>query len=204
MYMSTTQAAQELGVSVRQMRRKAALDRVPTRRYGNAWIFSSRQLQVMSRTSHRGRDWSEKTKVAALDFLARGSTNEFTGSERSRIKQRVRSASLGVLAGQILNNRVSLRRAATDQAKQRFAPSILSELGLSTGGGIGVVVATNAMLVARRAQLGLDDLGDVVVIEGEERHQRVLEALVLYAYGDTRENAAATDWIFGRQAAIAI
>jgi hypothetical protein len=50
--------------------------------------------------------------------------------------------------------------------------------------------------------LGLDDSGDVAVVEGEEVHRRVLEALALYVYGDARESSAAAQWIATAQGTI--
>ncbi|WP_448005391.1 hypothetical protein [Agromyces bauzanensis] len=156
----------------------------------------------MSRTTHRGRNWTETGRRAALDLLTNGTTDAVNGSELSRIKRRVRSVEVGALAGQILHGHASLRRAASTEAKRRFKPGILGELGLSSGGGLGVLVSENATLAARRARLGPDDSGDIVVVEGAEAHRRVLEALALYAYGDTRESAAAARWIAAIQAAV--
>lgn len=200
MYLSTAQAAGELGVSARQVRRHAASGRIVATRYGNAHAVSSRQVQLIARTSHRGRNWTETGRRAALDLLASGTTDAVSGSELSRIKQRVRRAAIGVLAGQILHGHASLRRAASTEAKRRFTPEIVGELGLSSNGGLGVLVAENASVAARRARLGLDDSGDVVVVDGAAAHRRVLEALALYAYGDVRESAAAARWIAAIQA----
>ncbi|WP_448810427.1 hypothetical protein [Agromyces bauzanensis] len=118
------------------------------------------------------------------------------------MKQRVRSAEVGALAGRILQGHASLRRAASAEAKRRFTPELLAELGLSSSGGLGVLVSEDAVLAARRARLGPDDSGDVVVVEGTEAHRRVLEALALYAYGDARASAAAARWIATTQAAV--
>jgi hypothetical protein len=144
---------------------------------------------------------------AALDLLATGETSELTNtalssSERSRLKHRIRSVDVGTLAGQILRGRVSLRRAASDEAKSRFVPLLASELGLSAGDGLGVLVAQDASRAARRARLGLDDSGNIAVIEGDEVHRKALEALVLYMYGDARECSAATQWIASAQEAL--
>lgn len=202
MYLSTTQAAAELGVSARQVRRHAASGRMVATRYGNSQAVSSRQVEVMARTAHRGRNWTATSRRAALDLLANGSTEAVSGSELSRIKQRVRRAEVGVLAGQVLRGHASLRRAASLEGKRPFTPEIVGELGLSSTGGLGVLVAEDASVAARRAHLGLDDSGDVVVVEGTAAHRRVVEALALYAYGDARESAAAARWIVSIQAAL--
>lgn len=195
MPLSTSQAAAELGVSARQMRRAAASGRMVATKHGTAHAFSQRQVQARERTTHRGRDWTDTVQKAALDLLATGKTSELSSTERSRLKQRIRSSEIGALAGQILRDRVSLRRASSGEVKSRFIPVSASELGLSGGGGLGVLVAKDASRVARRARLGLDDSGDIVVVEGDEDHRKVLEALALYAYGDSRECSAAAHWI---------
>nr|RZI36855.1 hypothetical protein BJQ95_00734 [Cryobacterium sp. SO1] len=80
--------------------------------------------------------------------------------------------------------------------------ALASELGLSAGGGLGVLVARDASRAARKARLGLDDSGDIAVVEGDDVHRKVLEALALYAYGDARECFAATEWLTAAQAAV--
>lgn len=202
MYLSTTEAARELGVSARQVRRHAANGRIVSARYGNAQAVSSRQVVVLSRTAHRGRNWTETGRLAALDLLAKGETDAVEGSERSRVKKRLRSTEIGALAGQILQGHASLRSAASAGAKRRFKPTIVRELGLSSDGGLGVLVSENAALAARQARLGPDDSGDIVVVEGAEAHRHVLEALALYAYGDARESAAAARWVSAIQATV--
>lgn len=202
MSLSTTQAAKELGVSARQVRRAAVSGRIVATRHGASHAFSQRQVQALERTVHRGRNWTETAQQAALDLLATGETTELTGTERSRLKSRIRVAGVGTLAGQILRGRVSLRRAVSDESKSRFVSVLTGELGLSAGGGLGVLVAKDATREARKARLGLDDSGDIAVIEGDEKHRSVLEALALYVYGDARESSAAAGWIAAAQAAV--
>ena len=199
MYLSTSQAAAELGVTARQVRRAAVSGRMVATKYGVSHVFSQRQVQAIERTAHRGRNWTETAQQAALDLLVTGETTELTGTARSRLKDRIRGATVGALAGQILRDRVSLRRAASDEAKSRFTSVLVSEFGLSAGGGLGVLVAKDATREARKARLGLDDSGDIAVVEGDETHRRVLEALALYVYGDARESSAAAKWIAAAQ-----
>lgn len=200
MYLSTSEAARELGVSDRQVRRAAANGRLVASRHGSAHSVSTRHVRMLARTKHRGRSWSVRAQRAALDLLSHGSTNVLASSELSRMKRRVRSAQVSTLAGQILRNRISLRRAADSDANQKFTPALLREVGLSADGGLGVLVAEDAARVARRERLGLDAMGDIAVVEGEESHRMVLEALTLFALGDTRESSAAHRWIEAAQA----
>lgn len=207
MHLSTSEVASELGVTARQVRRAVASGRVVAAKYGASNALSQRQVQALERTAHRGRNWTDAVQRAALDLLSTGKTSELTNaalssSERSRLKQRIRSLGAGALAGQLLRGRVSLRRAASDEIKSRFVPVLASELGLSARGGLCVLVAHDASRVARRAHLGLDDSGDIAVVEGDEAHRRPLEALALYVYGDVRECAAASQWIESAQKAL--
>jgi hypothetical protein len=202
MHLSTSQAAVELGISPRQLRRTVVAGRIVATKYGTSHAFSPRQLQALERTAHRGRNWTDPSCRAALDLLATGETSELIGTERSRLKQRLRNSDVGSLAGQILRGRVSLRRAASPEIKRSYVSALVGELGLSAGGGLGVLISRDADRVARKARLGLDDSGDVAVVEGEEVHRRVLEALALYVYGDARESSAAAQWIATAQGTI--
>lgn len=203
MQLSTSQAAAQLGVTARQVRRSASDGRIVGSRAGAAHTFSSRQILALNRTAHRGRDWTKTTQDAALDLLATGKTSEYGSSaERSRLKTRVRSASVGALAGQLLRDRVSLRRAANADTTGQFSATLTSDLGLSAGGGLGVLVAVGAQRAARQARLGRDDAGDIAVLEGRVEHTAILEALALYAYGDARESSAAAAWIADAQKAL--
>lgn len=202
MHLSTSQAARELGITARQVRRAATTGRIVATRHGFSHAVSTRQVQALARTAHRGRNWSEAVQRAALDLLASGTTTELSSSERSRLKQRIRESEVGAIAGQILRGSVSLRRAANAETKQQLAPSLLGELGLSVDGGLGVLVARDAAHAARRARLGLDDSGDIAVVEGDEKHRLALEALALYAFGDARESSAAARWISRAQSAV--
>lgn len=201
MNLSTSEAADELGVSARQIRRAVASGRIMASRAGAAHVLSPRQVQARERTAHRGRDWSFATQQAALDLLSEGVTTVLTSTERSRLKRRIRDAEVGHLTGQILQGRVSLRRATSEQVKKdlKLSVELTKALGLSGGGGLGVLISEDATRAARVARLGLDDSGDIVAVDGDGKHHAVLEALALYMYGDARESSAAARWISARQ-----
>lgn len=202
MKLTAEQAARELGISARQVRRAAASGRIEAARHGSAHAVSAKHVRMASRTSHHGRDWSDTTCSAALDLLSSRLTSEVEGSTRSRLKGRIRQMEAGALAGQILRGRAELRRATSDDIKRQFTPRLVLELGLSSSGGTGVLVAENIGVAARSARLGRDDEGDIVAIEGIARHREVLEALALIAYGDTRESEAASRWIHVKQVSV--
>ena len=207
MFLSTSQAAIELGVTARQVRRAAVSGRISATKYGAAHAFSQRQVLALERTAHRGRGWSAAAQQASLELLATGKTSELTNkaltsTARSRLKLRIRDAEVGALTGQILRGRVSLRRAANEKTKSDFASSLVGELGLSSSGGLAILISKDATRAARKLRLGLDDSGDIAVIEGDGAHRRVLEALALYMYGNARESSAAAGWIASAQKAL--
>ncbi|QJU53087.1 hypothetical protein SCB71_07250 [Herbiconiux sp. KACC 21604] len=195
MLLTSTDAARELGVSSRQVRRHASNGVLEGSQIGTAYLLAPVQIRAHRRMTHRGRHWTDVTRVAALDLLSTGATAAMAGSELSRLRRRVRDMDVGTVAGQIIQGTATLRRALSVDQRRRFAPTILNELGLSTGGGIGVIVAEHPDRAARSERLALDAAGDVATIQGREEHRRVLEALLLFAYGDTRESDAAGAWI---------
>ena len=118
------------------------------------------------------------------------------------MKQRIRDAEVGALTGQILRGRVSLRRAANDKTRSDLVSLLAEELGLYSNGGLAVLIAKDATRAAGRLRLGLDDSGTIAVVEGDDLHRRVLEALALYMFGNARESLAAAGWIAAAQGAI--
>lgn len=202
MNATSSEAARELGVSARQIRRHARSGRVMVDRLGDSAVISPIQIRMMSRTTHRGRAWNEDTQAAALDILALGNTDRLQGSARSRLKHRIRSIEVGALAGQILRGHTTLRSRTRTDGNQSLTPALVAALGLSAEGGIGVLIAQDSGRAARKARLALDPAGDIVVIDGAREHTTVLEALALFAYGDTRESIAARHWIRSVQEAV--
>lgn len=199
MFVTSAEAAQELTVSARQVRRAIDSGRLASTRVGHAHLLSSRAVHAHARTTHRGRPWALRTQEAALDLLSSGVTQAHTGTELSRLKRRIRGMSISALSGQILSERVSLRRRTQRVSDARYPVSIASDLGLSGAGGLGVLVAEHASHVARRARLALDDSGDIAVVEGQQNHRHILEALTLFAWGNAREHTAAEAWLVEQQ-----
>lgn len=199
MFLTTVEAAMQLGISERQMRRLVAGGRVSTEKYGRAYLIPAKQVQSMRRATNRGRDWLTVTQDAALDLLLSGDTTRVTGSEKSRLRGRVRTMSVQALAHQVLRNRAELRRETSEVHRNARKLSVASELGLSERGGLAVFVSENAKQEVRRQRLVVDNDGDVVVIEGESHHQAALEVLALFVYGSAREHTAAARWLADRQ-----
>lgn len=202
MNATSSEAGRELGVSARQVRRHAHSGRIMVDRLGSAAVVPPRQIRMLARTAHHGRPWNAETRAATLDFLTQGTTDRLQAAAKSRLKRRIRSLQVGALAGQILRGHTTLRSRVRVDESPSFVPSLMDELGLSVHGGLGVIVAPDSGRAARNARLALDPDGDIVVIDGLREHTAALEALALFAYGDTRENSAAHHWIRAAQDAL--
>lgn len=198
MGVSVREAAEVLGVSARQARRHASSGRISNSQLGSQYIVSSRHLIALQRCAHHGRPWSEVTRLAALDLLSSNDTERLVGSERSRLKQRLRRASIATLAGQLLQGGVTLR-TSTGRPEALATVQMAELLGLTTVGSLEVLVSEDPVATARIHHLALDDAGKIAVVAGREEHREVLTAVTLYAYGDTRESAAAAQWIRTQQ-----
>lgn len=195
MYLTTAEAARQLNVSQRQIRRVAASGRISSAQYGRSYLLSTREIRSLGRTAQRGRNWSAEAQQAALDLLSNGATDALGASAKSRLRARLRSVSLQALAGQVLRGRVTFRSTLNIHEKALFVASIAEELGLSAQGGLSIFVAEQAGKQARQHKLVEDSEGEIAVVEGAEQHRQILEALVFYAYGNTRERDAAESWL---------
>ncbi|MDH6254607.1 excisionase family DNA-binding protein [Aurantimicrobium minutum] len=195
MSLTVSQAADQTGISARQVRRAIEENVLAADRVGASYIIQSRQLQAFSRINHRGRNWTSETQAAALSLLSGSSVEGLDSTEKSRLKKRVANMELQALIGQIMRGRYSLRRAATSTTRDDLAVAVLPELGLSAKGGNAVLIAENASSRARELRLAQDSTGDIVVVEGTQAHRKVLEACALYIFGDVREHSAAQTWL---------
>lgn len=195
MSITVTQAAHQLGISDRQVRRAIEEGALSAELVGASYIIQSRQLQAFSRINHRGRNWTAETQAAALSLLSETSVQGLDSTEKSRLKKRVATMELHALVGQIMRGRYSLRRAATSTTHDKLDVAVLPELGLSASGGNAVLVAENASSRARELRLAKDSTGDIVVVEGTQAQRKVLEACALYIFGDVREHSAAQTWL---------
>lgn len=195
MSLTVTQAAQQAGISARQVRRAIEEGILSADRVGASYIIQSRQLQAFSRINHRGRNWSAETQNAALSLLSGTNVEGLDSTEKSRLKKRVATMALHALIGQIMRGRYALRRSATSTTLNDLDMAVLPELGLSAKGGNAVLIAENASSRARELRLAQDSTGDIVVVEGTQAHRKVLEACALYIFGDVREHSAAQTWL---------
>jgi hypothetical protein len=199
METATAAAASQLGVSQRQVQRLARNGRLVSRDIAGRTVVAGRSVVAMSRSSARGRRWEERTVAAACELLERGSTGRIAGSQRSRLRTRLRTIALAELAYQVLGDRVTLWRSANreDSTTDRLAD------GLSTTGErLDVKVTHDATTLARRLRMIEDADGDTIVVELETEARGVVEDIALYAYGDVRTSSAAGQRIRARQEAL--
>jgi len=199
MEVTTREAARQLGVSQRQVQRIAKSGRISHRSVAGRTVISGRSLVALSRSATRGRRWDERTVQAACELLERGHTERLSGSQRSRLRARLRNASAAELALNVLGERVTLWRSTRPEERRLGAGAD----GLSaTGDSINVKVTESATALARRLRLLDDGDGDIVVVELATTAAAVVADIALYAYGDERTSTAARERIEARQAAI--
>jgi len=189
METATAAAASQLGVSQRQVQRLARNGRLVSREIAGRTVVAGRSVVAMSRSSARGRRWEEHTVAAACELLEKGSTERVSGSQRSRLRSRLRTVALAELAYQVLGDRVTLWRSANREAS-------------TTGERLDVKVTHDVATLTRQLRMIEDAEGETIVIELETEARGVVEDIVLYAYGDVRTSSAAGQRIRARQEAL--
>ncbi|MFL1379740.1 MULTISPECIES: hypothetical protein [unclassified Nocardiopsis] len=198
MEIVTQEAASQLGVSQRQVQRLARGGRFVSRTVAGRTVLAGRSLVAVSRSRGRGRRWDDRTVAAAAELLDSGSTETIEGSQRSRLRARLRTISMQELAYQVLGDRVTLWRSTRSSPG---AGGLVDGLS-STGEGLEVKVVQNATTFARRARLLEDADGGVLLIELDTKAPSVVAEVALYAYGDVRTSNIAQQRVQERQAAL--
>jgi hypothetical protein len=199
MEVTTRSAAAQLGLSQRQVQRIARSGRLVNRTVAGRTVVAGRSLVALSRSAARGRRWDEQTVAAACELLERGATDRISGSQRSRLRARLRTISLASLAYQVLSDRVTLWRST------RPAADTVDEVadGLSsTGERLDVKVTRDAKAFARQTRMLEDADGQTLLVELDTDALALAEDLALYAYGDERTSSAAGHRIQARQASV--
>lgn len=196
----TREAASQLGVSQRQVQRLAHSGRIVSRDVAGRKVISQKSIVAASRSMERGRRWDERTVAAAAELLDGGTTERVTGSQRSRLRARMRTVSAAELAYHALGERVTLwRRVGQASAFSESAADGFT----ATGQGLQIRVVRNAAATARRERLLEDTDGDILLVELHTDAPAVIEDIALYAYGDTRTSGAAQQRVEARRSALA-
>lgn len=196
MELETLIASTELGVSQRQIQRLSNTGRLAGRNIAGRKLISGRSVVAASRSTGRGRYWSDRTVAASAELLTTGNTDQLSGSELSRHRSRLKKASVAELSYQLLSGRVTLWRATSATNQTDFVEAN----GLSaTGRSLDVKVTASSRLYARRHRLVEDSEGDVALVELATDEPDAVAEIALYAYGDIRTSASAHDRIAERQ-----
>lgn len=188
MELTTFEAAQELGMSQRQVQRLVDCGRLAGRAVAGRTVVGGRSVLAARRSAGRGRRWADGVASAALELMEIGSTDRLMGRELSRTMARLGEQELYEIAYHVLGARVTLWR------RTRPGGAVTALTGLSqSGSGLDVVVSADASTYARRERLIEDTDGDTVIVELTTRAHETLIELALYAYGDSRTSAVARD-----------
>ena len=199
MFMSSMQAAAELGMTDRQVRRVVDAGHIQAERIAGRLALYENQVLSYKHAHAQGRQWLDSTRLAALDMLSGIETERLTGSQKSRLKARIRGMDSNALARRILGHTVSMYDAGASEAA--IDSALADELNL-VGEWTKVLVARNSKREAAKRRLVSNPNGRVAIIEGDAEHRRALEAFALYSFGDTRERTAAAGWLQRQRAAI--
>lgn len=200
MDLMTREAAAQLGVSQRQVQRLAQSGRIVSRDFAGRKVIAGGSVVAASRTMERGRRWGEQTVAAAAELLERGTTEQITGSQRSRLRARIRTITAAELAYHALGDRVTIWR----RTGRASAPSETATDGFTTTGDhLDINVTQNAAALARRQRLLEDTDGNTLLIEIDTDAPAVVKDIVLFAYGDTRTSSAARARIEAMQLTLA-
>jgi hypothetical protein len=196
---ATAVAASLLGMSQRQVQRLAQSGRLASREIAGRTVVASRSIVALSRSSARGRRWEDHTVAAACELLESGSTERISGSQRSRLRSRLRTIPLPDLAYQVLSDRVTLWRGT----RRDVSAADRRSDGLSdTGERLEVKVTPDPTTLARRLRMIEDADGDTILVELDTDAPAVVEDIALYAYGEVRTSSAAGSRIRARQEAL--
>lgn len=198
MEVVSREAASQLGVSQRQVQRLAQSGRLSSRAIAGRTVLAARSILALSRSPGRGRHWDDRTVAAAAELLETGSTEQISGSQRSRLRARLRTISVPDLAYQVLGDRVSLwRNTKPISADERLAQ------GLSTTGQqLDVKVTSDSQALSRRLRLLEDADGETLLVQLDTTAPYAIQDIVLYAYADERTSSAARRRTEARQAEI--
>ena len=198
MEVVSREAASQLGVSQRQVQRLAQAGRLSSRAIAGRTVLATRSILALSRSPGRGRHWDARTVAAAAELLETGSTEQISGSQRSRLRARLRTISVPDLAYQVLGDRVSLWR----NAKPTGADVRLAQGLTTTGEQLDVKVTSDSRALSRQLRLLKDADGETLLVQLDTRAPSAIQDIVLYAYADERTSSAARRRIEARQAEI--
>ncbi|MBP1325378.1 hypothetical protein JOF28_000610 [Leucobacter exalbidus] len=193
MLTTTLDASQILGVTQRQVQLAVQNGLLTAVRLGRTLGVYEHQVFALERMDVSGRRWDDSTWTAALDLLSTGKTKDLGGSQRSRLKKRLREMGEAELIGRVLAGRVTLYRATNEQLHS--LGSVINHETDLVGYGTAVIADPSPASQARSLGLVNDPEGNVVAVNASRAHHGVVEALAYIAYGSTREESAGREWL---------
>ncbi|MHA6523386.1 hypothetical protein [Tessaracoccus sp. G1721] len=196
--MTVSDAAGEAGVTTHQVRAALRDGTLQARHaFGREPVLDDIAVIAWKRSRSRGRRWSHRATQAALDLLSTGTTTKFTGSELSRLRRVLRTATpnhLAYLAGGLGGTWARYRALETVRGLPPIGPSAASDIiGFDIAGPrrVSFVEVEDLNDFETRALVAPDGEGDLGVVERrpDRRVARIL--LDTYLLGDSRESSAA-------------
>ncbi|WP_141679964.1 hypothetical protein [Tessaracoccus lapidicaptus] len=203
--MTVSDAAHEAGVTTHQVRAALRDGTLQAQHaFGREPVLDDIAVIAWKRSRSRGRRWSQRASQAALDLLSTGTTMHFTGSELSRLRRVLRTATphhLAYLAGGLGGTWARYRGLETVTGLVPIGPSAVSDIiRFDTVGPreMSFVEVDDLNEFETRALVAPDGEGDLGVVERrpDRRVARVL--LDTYLLGDSRESTAAAQALMER------
>lgn len=205
MRVTVSDAAEEVGVTTHQVLaalRDGTLQAHHT--FGREPVIDDIALIAWKRSRSRGRRWSHRATQAALDLLSTGTTTKFTGSELSRLRRVLRTATpnhVAYLAGGLGGKWARYHALESVEGLDLIGPSAAGDIiQLDTVGPrkVSFMEVDDLNEFETRALVTTDGEGDLGVVERrpDRRIARVL--LDTYLLGDSRESSAAAQALLER------
>lgn len=218
MEVTIAEAAAELGVDVRTVREHVLSGRLQVaRQVGRTQLLEHAGVRALGRAAGgRGRRWAAGTAWAALELLDTGTTSRLVGSERSRLRARLRGLEVAQLAHlaagrgrlrrftQLRGDREQLRSGVLVSGVSVLEVDELAEVFDLSAGGSRVTMGYVHDLAGFALRRGLVESAEGEVFlrglaEGESVYLGLATyALDLYELGDARESSAGARYLSAR------
>ena len=206
--MAVADAAERLGVSVRQVQHLVARGELRPLARGVVDRSSVDRL-VRSRQGSRTRAWAEATAWGAISLLSGGDAAWMGDVQRSRLRSRLRSMDAGELVGRARNRAFVTQYRAHASAAQRLRGLLVSPADASARLGLvdsdvadGYLAAADIDNVVGTFRLVCDDAGavilrattiDLTIVRSLADQALVVAGLDAAVSADAREQRAGID-----------
>lgn len=213
MEMTVAQAAKRLGTTSRAVHLGIDSGRIAVaRRLDGRALLDDITVEMVRRTSARGRTWDANTTWAALELLETGQTSRVAGTQRSRLKARLRQMTVRQFAHAAQSRGPLVRLRQHDGTSRQLAREVTVSgasalVDAELAEQFRLAAGVSDKLVGYVAQERLDVLSSSFLLERSAEGNvllRVCEnamvntatiALDLYELGKTRESSAGAAWL---------